>query len=226
MLNSNTADIVRQELEKDLYLLETLADGIINTSSLARRMLSKIQKQNPKATIESISIAIKRYSDTTKRQPISKRIRENIAHSTLSSKNDTIHLTYKRNNEVLKALSEASGKIKWDEEEVFLINQGPGEVSVITDKKNLHLLKSIERHQIEHTNNLTIISVKETAKQKPESSITIPGVYAHLLTQLARKGINLIAVNSTLSQLTFAVQSKDFINAYETLQQAIQFFRL
>ncbi|MBI4148326.1 hypothetical protein HY490_03485, partial [Candidatus Woesearchaeota archaeon] len=221
----NTANLVRSELEKDLYLLELLKEDIINASSLARKFFPKIKEQNPKATVESISIAIKRYAEQSKKERISKKIRENIAQSTLSSKNDVIQATYKRNHEVMKLISDISPKIKWDEAEIFLINQGPGEITVILDKRNQFLLDPIKAYKIEYTPNLTAISVKENIAQGHEGSISIPGVYAHMMTQLARKSINVIAVNSTLSQITFMIKSKDFVPTYQTLQDAINFFR-
>ena len=220
-----TTDLVKYELERDLYLLEVLKDGLVNVSALARKFLPIIQQENPKATIESVSIAIKRYVDSTKKQKISQAVARIIANSQLSTKNDVAHITFHRNDYVIQQINEISRNIKWDNDEIFFINQGSGEVTVILDKKNKKLLNKCNRHKIESTENLTVISVREIFKEGVEKSIDIPGIYAYFVNQLARRSINIVSVISTYSQITFAVKNKDFVKAYETLQGCIEYFR-
>lgn len=222
---SKTTDLVKKELESDLYLLEILKEDLVNTSALARKILSKIKEENPKATVESIAIAIKRYIAPLKKKKIAKAVAEIISNSQLATKNDVVHVTFKRNNEVLKLLSEVSKRVRWDDEEIFFINQGSGEVTILVDKKNKYMLDDCQKYEIETTLNLTIISIKENLEKGKEKSIDIPGVYAYFINQLARKSINLIAVVSTYSQVTVAFKSKDFVRAYETLQNCIDHFR-
>lgn len=220
-----TTDLVKYELEHDLYLLEVLKDDLVNVSALARKLLPRIQLQNPKATIESISIATKRYIKAIRKQRVSSAAARIIAHSQLSTKNDVIHLTFKRNDAVLQRVNEISKKINWDNEEIFFVNQGSGEVTIILDKKNKHLLDNCKEYEIETTKDLTIVSVKETLEKNKERSIDVPGIYAYLVNQLARRSINIISVISTYTQITFAFKTKEFVKAYETLQECINYFR-
>ncbi len=221
---SKTTDLVKEQLENDLYLLEILHEDLVNVSALARKLLPILQKENPKVTIESISIAIKRYVDKTKKESVSRAVKNIIAQSQLSTKNDVIHITFKRNDFILQQLSEVSKKIKWDEEEIFFINQGSGEVTLIIDSKSEHLLDGCKKYQIERTKGLSVISIRENQKIS-ERSIEYPGIYAHFTNRLARNGINLVSVVSTYTQITFAFKKKEFIRAYQVLQEAIDFFR-
>ncbi len=226
MLNlKKTSDAVAFELERDLYLLELLKEDLINVSALARQLLPRIRKKNLKATPESVFVAIKRYVESTKTERISDAMREIIANSQLSTTNDVIHVTLKRNNEVSRKIAEASKHINWEDDEVFFVNQGSGEITVIIDKKNSRLLKDLHAHEIERTENLTIISVRENIQKGKERSIDVPGVYAYFLNQLSRKSINIVAVTSTYTQVTFAFDKEEFVPAYETLQQSIDYFR-
>tara|TARA_Y100000310_G_scaffold219689_1_gene221086 strand:+ start:932 stop:1117 length:186 start_codon:yes stop_codon:yes gene_type:complete len=58
--NTATAQLVKKELEKNSFLLDYLRRDLINVQALAREILPNIKKKNSKASVESISIAIKR----------------------------------------------------------------------------------------------------------------------------------------------------------------------
>ncbi len=222
--NKSTADIVKETIENDLYLLELLKEDIINHMALARKLLPSIRERNPKATIESVAISLKRFIIQEKRFSISEETKKIISDSQLSTRNDVIHFTLHRNNQVIRQLSQIAQKIKWEYEEVFLLNQGPGEVTVIIDQKNKHLLDVCKNDVIETTAKLSLLSIKESQKNT-KKSIEVPGVYHHFISILSRRGINIVELISSLSQLSFVLHSKDLLKAYELLDKNIQYFR-
>lgn len=223
MLNlQNTTDLVKKELQSDLYLLEILRDDLVNVSALSRKLLPKIRAENSKATIESISIAIKRYVEQEKKSKISDKLKKIIANTQLSTKNDIIHVTFKRNQDVVNQISKISAKIKWDNEEIFFVNQGSGEITVILDKKNRQMLEECKQYITEYTKNLAILSLKESFQMEGRD---IPGLYTYFINQISRNGINLIELVSTLSQLTFVVSENDIIKSYEVINEKIRYFR-
>ncbi|MBI2655374.1 hypothetical protein HYX06_03040 [Candidatus Woesearchaeota archaeon] len=218
----NTTDLVKKELQSDLYLLEILKDDLVNVSALSRNLLPKIRAENPKATIESISIAIKRYVEREKKSRISDRLKKIIANTQLSTKNDIIHITFKRNQNVVNQISKISSKIEWDNEEIFFVNQGSGEITVIIDKKNKQLLDGCRSYLTEYTKNLAVLSLKELFQMEGRD---IPGLYAYFISQISRNGINIIELASTLSQLTFVISENDITRAYEVINEKIKHFR-
>ena len=226
MLNlQKTTDLVKRQLESDLYLMELLKDDLVNVSGLARMLLPKVKRENPKATVESIAIATKRYVAEQKKERLSAAVRGIIARSQLSTKNDVVHLTFKRNTFVSKKIAEVSNKVKWEDDEIFFINQGLGEITVILDRKNVGLLDACRDYQIETTPDLTIISIKEHLEKAKSRSIDVPGIYAYFINRLARSGVNIISVVSTYTQITFAFAKEDFLKAYGMLEDSIAFFR-
>src|SRR3989344_2157196 len=226
MLDLNkTTDLVKNELENDLYLLELLEEDLINVSALSRKIFPKVKEQNNKATKEYISIAIKRYVESKQGKKTSNEVAKMIANSQLSIKNDILHLTFKRNDFMLKTISEISKKINWDNEEIFFMNQGSGEVTIIIDEKNEELLEKCKEHLIERTDNLAILSLRENREKGLEKTINTPGVYSHFINQLSRKGINILEIVSTLSQITFVLDNKDIMRAYGILENNIKYFR-
>jgi len=225
--NTKTADLVKGELENDLFLLETLKEGIINYTALARKLLSRIKKENPKTNIESISIAIKRYVIKEKKNYVSKTMKNIIADSQLSTKNDIVHMTFKRTDWISSKIGEISKRIEWDQEDIFLVNQGHGEITVIIDKKNKSLFNDCKKYLIEETNNLSLLSIKEAYSNNSENKkgIDVPGIYSYFISKLSRNSINIIEIISTLSQLTFILKNKDLLNAYKLLIESIEYFR-
>ena len=223
MLNlEKTTNLVKRELQSDLYLLEILKDDLVNVSALSRKLLPRIKAENSKATIESISIAIKRYVEQEKKSKISGTLKKVIANTQLSTKNDIIHATFKRNQNVVNQISKISGKIKWDDDEIFFVNQGSEEITVILDKKNKNLLEDCKQYAAEYTKNLAILSLKESFQMEGRD---IPGLYSYFINQISRNGINIIEIVSTLSQLTFVVRENDIIKAYEVINEKIKYFR-
>jgi aspartokinase len=218
---TNTAGLVREALQHELYLSELLEEDLINISALSRTLLPQIKKKNPKATIESISVAIKRETGQGKSiAPLSARI---IARSRLAMRNDIIHITFTRDEHVLQRIVDASKNVRWAHEEVFFVNQGPGEITVILDAKNKHLLDECASKRIECTDNLALISIIDTGT--PGASLEAAGIYAHFLNLLAKHGVNIIELSSTLSQLTIIVKREELLRGYELLEQNIQYFR-
>lgn len=216
-----TADLVKEELMYELYLLETLKDDLINISALAKKLLPKIKSKNSKANIESISMAIRRFIAEEKYEKISKDVKNIISNSQILTKNDIMHMTLERNDFVALKVSEISKKIKWNQEEVFFVNQGAGEITVILDEKNKVFFDDCKKYLIESTLNLAILSIKDNTKK----SINVPGIYAYFINQLVKKSINIVEVVSTLSEITFVIKNSDLVRAYETIEKSINFYR-
>lgn len=223
MLNlEKTTNLVKRELENDFYLLEILKEDLINIAALSRKLLGKIKEENQKATVESISIAIKRYMQKEKNKKISLALKRIIANTQLLTKNDVVHMTFRRDRFMLNKISQMSNKIQWDQDEIFFVNQGSGEITIVFDEKNKKLFQGCEDFLIESTRDLSILSLKESFQKE---ALNVPGLYSYFINQISRKGINLIEIISTLSQLTFVLRNDDLLKAYSLMNESINHFR-
>lgn len=221
----STADLVKEELDKDIFLLETLSQGLINHAALARKLLPRIKKKNSKATIESVSVAIMRYANKAKRDDLSRVVKKIISLSNLSIKNDIVHITFPRKDEITEIINENAKKIKWDQDEILLINQGSGEITIVVDKKNKHLFKQILEKAVEIRKNTAIVSIRESQRKDVKPGIDVPGLYAYFINQVSRAGINILDIISTRSQLTFVIDESNLTKCYGVLNDCIRFFR-
>ena len=93
-------------------------------------------------------------------------------------------------------------------DDVFFVNQGANEVTVITDKKNKNLIKG---KIITQKDSLAMISLKATTTH----SRHLPGYVNLFLAQISKEGINLEDIISSYSQVTFVVQERDLMAVFE-----------
>ncbi len=214
-----TADLVRFELENDLFMIDYLKDELINTTAYARKILPKIKSRNKKATVESISIAVKRYIDNMNKKGIDKKLKKIISSSQIVVRDNICHVALERNFQNMGKINDISKKIRWDTDEIFLVNQGAGEITVIIDEKNSRLIVGRETRK-----NLALLTVKENNLEV--KGIEVPGLYAYFITQLSRKAVNILEIISTNSQISFLIVEKDLSRSYEILKNAVDYCRL
>ncbi|KKW19092.1 MAG: hypothetical protein UY63_C0022G0011 [Parcubacteria group bacterium GW2011_GWA2_51_10] len=225
MKEIQTASLVREEIEKDIFLKNSLFKGLINNSALARLLLLTIKKRNPKATLESVTISIVRYAQDLNTNSLETSLTSHIAHSHLSMKNDIVHATFPRNASIFGVVSDISKKIRWDLDEVLFVNQGSGEITIIVDKKNFPLIEGISSEAIEIRKDTATVSISESKIKGVEEGIEIPGLYSYFINQVSQEGITLLDIVSTRSQLTLVIKEKDLTRAYDILSNCIRHYR-
>jgi len=222
---TTTAQLVREEINASLYIKETIKKGLINYSELARQILPKIKKQNPKANIASVIIALQRYYDTSKheRTEYEDFIEKQLPKLEILIKNKVITLSYERNKKVMDALIEISKSIRWDSGDIMYFIQGTSEITLIVDKKNEEKFDKIKSVLLEKKEGLATLSVRE-----PESLIyskEIPGFLALLCSTLADNNINIYECATTFKQEIFVLSEKDITKAYESFNKLVEKYK-
>ncbi len=215
MNESQTADLVRIELETDLFIMDYLKEDIVNVAALARKMLPKIKKENRKANIESVSIAIKRHVQNSKKEKMNPRLKKVISNSQINIRDNIIHVTMDRTLGSMNKVNEISKKIRWDQDEFCLINQGAGEITIIADEKNIKLFNG------EIKKKLALLTIKESITET--KGIDTPGLYSYFISQLSKRAVNIIEIVSTSSQVSFLIDEKDLTKAYDILKKCVEF---
>ena|SRR3989338_9716180 len=191
-----TAALVREHVLRNPILVDYLSRNIINIASLARELLPLIQKENQKATVESISVALQRLSLDEKPQ-ITDQLKKVLNNVQITMRTDIS----------LFCLAKGGGADirKFGIDDIFYINQGANEVTVIVDKKNKHLIKGTPLLQ---KDNLALISVKDSLINSETNYRITPGFMHMFLSNISKEGINVEDVISTYSQVTFVIEEK------------------
>jgi len=220
-----TAQLVKEEIESDMYIRETLKQNLINYSELARHILPKIKEKNKSANFASVLIAIQRYQDDMKKETsaFNNFIKKTMSKCELIIKNRVITLTYERTKKVVSFISNISKEIKWESGDILFCIQGSAEITIIVDEKNESKFDKIKSELIEKGESLASLSLRE-----PEGEIyskEIVGFLAFLCGTLAKDNINIYETATTYKQFIFIINEKDVSKAYETLKRLIEHYK-
>jgi hypothetical protein len=206
--NAITAQLVKKHVLSNAILIDYLSRDLINVTQLARELLPKIQAENSKATIESISVAIHRLQ-----LPIS-YYDENLKQ-VLSS----LQLTM-RTGVSLLCVSKSTilpPSTSFSNDDLYFVNQGSEEITIILDSKNESFIPGKIIYQ---KDSLAVLSLKNALRSKKRYR-DIPGYVNLFLAQIARAGVNIQDTLSTYGQLTFVVEEKDISLVYQICKDVI-----
>ncbi len=204
---------VRTLLENKPFVRDLLAEGIVNYSALARKLRFEI----PGATLDSIVMAIRRYSEKLEEPGFLEKFPKGVSKFEVRVKNNVVEVTLEQSPEVYEKLIEAQEKINWVAGESMNIVQSTGEIAVAIDENIYHLLDDLKYKKIHEEKGLSRITVTT-----PKEFIDIPGMIYYFTGVLARNGVNLIDCTSTFTRMIFLVREKDASQAFELLNKAIK----
>lgn len=208
--NKSIAQLVKKHIEKNSFLVDYLERDLINVAALARELLPEIKKENPTATIESIAIAIKRLPNK-KGQSITEQLKKIVSNVQLNTRTNIVLL-------VLRKDAQLPDKTQFNQDDIYFVNQGSNEVTVIIDKRNERLIK--EKHVI-RKENLATISLRDSLLHEEKNYRTTPGFVYIFLSNISKRGINIEDIISAYSQVTFIVEQKYLSEVYQICQDVV-----
>jgi|GEM_PF-2054363 len=208
--NKSIAQLVKDRVEKNSFLVDYLNRGLINVAALAREILPEIEKENPNANTESIAIAIKRLP-TKKDQAITEQLKKIVSNVQLNVRTDILLLVFNKDGEL-------PDKTLFNQDDIYFVNQGSNEVTVIIDGRNERLVK--EKH-IFKKDNLSTISLRDSLLHEGENYRTTPGFVYIFLSNISKRGINIEDIISAYSQVTFVVEQKYLPEVYQICQDVV-----
>jgi len=156
---------------------------------------------------------------------LNENLAQQIAFSQLLIKNDIIHITFKRSDNILNLMNDLSKRIPEDSDEIFNINQGGGEITIVCEASKESLLKHLLSEAIEIRRKTAIIRIQEAKEREIRPSIEVPGLYAFFIGLISNNNINILDLISTRTQLTVIIDEDDLMNAYLILNNSIKYFR-
>jgi len=209
------AQVVNTIISRKPFLAESLAEGIINISSLSRLILPEVEELMQK-TVQNgaVVMALNRFTHQVDLQAslrirkIFKKIGNIIVRTNLSA-------ICVRNSENLVDKQRQIIHIAIAQTDVFYtFVQGVFESTmVISSVIVVQCIKIMQEETIvDQKHDLSSITLK-----LPVGSINQPGIYYFILRSLAWEGINIIEVISTSHEFTIVVKQHDVDKAFSAL---------
>jgi hypothetical protein len=206
---------VNQIISSSPFMLEALADGLVNVSSLARKIQPDVEKAAGKEVNSSaIVMAINRmplgdllHLDKNLRLFFRKMTDISVRSGLLDYTFLNSETLLTRQVELLNAISEAAKVF-------YSFSQGVSETTIVISESMGEKLEEIFHNEKMLLKEKDLCSI---SLMLPEGNQAIYGVYYYILKELALNGINLVEMISTSNEYTIVLSNRDLDKAFSLL---------
>ena len=209
--------IIEKLVNQSPFIQEAIAEGLINISSLARKLNPDVQKILGKEVSDSaIIMAIKRMPPGAN-QKIELRIKNFMRElGDLIVRSNLIKYTFKNYVGISQDQAKFLSQIKDISDNFYTVSRGVSETTIITNAQFSDKIQKMFQQDslISELGNLSAITMK-----LPPINTEISGVYYYLLKKIAWEGINLAEVISTTNEFTVVVDTKIVSHTFTVLME-------
>jgi len=209
---------VRTLIDRDPYVRNTLAEGLINYSALARNLAPQIKKSlDREVKEESLIVAIKRYADEINGKVDRNDYLDFLARSTISMQDDISYALISRNKQVLREIESLLDKTDWHQAEIRIVIDAPNRVIAVLKAPRMAALRDkFEEDFLYFSEGNSLITMRQPIESKGAY-----GIIADITGALSKKGISIELVSAP-PDLHFLVEEKDAEETYRTLRHVIK----
>ncbi|WP_339887275.1 aspartate kinase [uncultured Flavobacterium sp.] len=210
------SSFVEHYLKTKPFLLNSLSEGIINLTSLARNMMPEVEKQLGKDIKQgAVVMSLKRLTEELDFKINHKVIKviKNIGEITVrSSLND---YTYAISDSILNKHAELISKINLQKDIFYTSSRGVNEINIVLSNSMDTTIEELftGEKKIQKLKDLSSITIK-----LPNENVNVPGVYYYIFQRLAWEGIVLYEVISTSNEFTFLVSEQQVDIAFRVIK--------
>ncbi len=210
------ASVVEEYIKTKPFLSTALSQGIINLTSLSRRIQPDIEiiiKKRAKSG--AIVMALKRISDNMEFVSTHKIVRVLKGIGDITVRSSLIDYSFKISNTLFGAQSLFLSEINQKKDSFYTSSRGVSECNIVISN-NLSLLidKYFENEfLVKKLENLSSVSIK-----LPNENISIPGIYYFIFQRLSWEGVNIIEVISTSNEFTILVDEVYVNTAFKVIK--------
>ncbi len=207
--------LIEEIIDNTPFVRESLSEGLINTSALARKIKPKLEEYSKKTIKEStIVMAISRLP-LSRQESIQIRIRQVINDiGDIIVRSNLVKYNFSNYQGISGNQAMFLKKIETINDSFYTVSRGITETTLIINAQLSQLLEeSLEKkHLLTQTESLSAITLK-----LPSANVKTEGIYYYILKKLAWKSISLEEVISTTNEFTIVVKSAVVSQAFEVL---------
>lgn len=216
---SSLSEAVRNEINCMPHVKTAIADGLVNYSALARKLMPVLSEKlgSRKLNEESVVVSIKRYADELGKWETKISYIDMFANSAINLQDNMCYSTFKKNNQTVSLIEKKFDEEDWRVGEMRVMISGAEHVTTIMKQNRMgNLTKEMGGEIIYSIDNAALLTL-----MMPFESFSTYGVIAEISSVLARKGIS-IDLLSTPPNIHILVSEKDAERTYATLRQLIE----
>ena len=211
---------VKEIISNSPFLLENIEDGIINLSSLARKIRPEVMERTKRDVQDgAITMALKRI--TPKFNPrINLKIRK-LFDSTgdIIVRSNLNYTTYLNSTSLVTKQIKLLNMLSEKRNIFYIFSQGIYETTIVLSdsvgKEVDHIFK--DEQLVTQLRNLSSVTIKLLM-----DGTNIPGVYYYMIKRISWEGVNVIEVISTTNEFTYMVNERDVEKTFSILKNLNQ----
>jgi len=201
-----TAQVVEKILSRSPFMKEAIHEGLINVSSLSRKIQDEVELHLQKPVKQgAIIMAINRLQ-LDKNLKYQKRLQTYISKlGDLIVKTDLMLFTYSNTNTLSNAQLNLLKSIETDSNAFCTFSQGVSERTILI---NSNLENKIEQYFVKENLISKLDALSSITIRLAKQSTEISGIYYYILKQLAWEDVCLVEVLSTTNEFTLILEDK------------------
>ncbi len=210
------SSVVENYIKNKPFLSTALSEGIINLTSLSRRIKPEIELVLKKQIRSgAIVMALKRISNSLEFVSTHKilKVLKNIGDITVRS--NLIDYSFKVSDSLLSCQAKFLSEIDNPQLIFYTSSRGVTESNIIISSEMKEKMEAYFEKEIliKKTDNLSSISIK-----LPVENVSIPGIYYFIFQKMSWEGINIIEVISTSNEFTIVLDDKNVNDAFKIIK--------
>ena len=210
------AATVTEYIKTKPYLASALSEGIINLTSLARKIHPDIEAiMNKTVNQGAIIMSLKRVSDDIDFTATKKIIRvlKNLGDITVRS--SLVDYGFLLSETLLLTQAKLLKKIEFKKDVFYTSSRGVAESNIVVSQNIVPLVDDLFQNEVCHSKvtNLSSITIK-----LPTDNVKIPGIYYFIFQRLSWEGVNITEVISTSNEFTILMDEDQVDIAFKVIK--------
>ncbi|MEY3322999.1 MAG: hypothetical protein RLZZ417_2582 [Bacteroidota bacterium] len=208
-------EIVEEEIKRSPFLMESLKEGLINISALARKIHKQVERNIGKPIQSSaIIMAINRLPLQVGQKTESDLLRYISKLGDVRVRSNIVDYTFMQSGTIVHAQTSLLVRAAELPKSFHSISQGVTETTILVDEQLEKDLIHIFRNEkcIEKERDLTVLTFL-----LPSENRVLYGFYYFILREFAWNGINLVEIISTSNEFTLVIATKDLDASFKVL---------
>ena len=210
------ASTVSEYVKTKPYLASALSDGIINLTSLARKIHPDIEALlNKPVNQGAIIMSLKRVSDDARYTATKKIIKvlKNLGDITVRSA--LVDYGFLLSETLLLTQANLLKKIEFKKDVFYTSSRGVAESNIVVSQNIVPLVDELFQNEVcqSKVENLSSITIK-----LPTDNVKIPGIYYFLFQRLSWEGVNITEVISTSNEFTILMDEDQVDIAFKVIK--------
>lgn len=202
-------------MRRSPFLLESLEEGLINVSALARKIKVGVERRLGKPVkTGAIIMAINRLPAgklTYEQRPLQSFFKQ---LSDISVRTDLLDYTFRNSDTLPTRQAQLLREIASRPEFFYSVSRGVSETNILVNSFLEERVEELfsEEQQLAKETDLSAITLL-----LPTENRSLYGVYYYILKDLAWQGVNLIELVSTSNEFTIIVRNEDLERAFASV---------